>query len=84
MEEKQYKKNSENLLEYTYIDRENVFELVSAGNGVFAISSIIVNGVEQIVSPSRGLQIVVFNKNLGIIQDRVVFDLYDGLNYTNY
>ena len=79
-----YEAFSEDLSEYTYIDEQNIFELRSAGNGIEQQASIIVDGVEQISVYERGLHIVVFNKKLGIVEDRIVFDLYDGLVHSNY
>lgn len=81
-----YEAFSEELLEYTYVEGETVFQLKSAGNGVEAIAGIAVDGndgnKEQALH--RGLHITVYNKKLGIVQDRIVFDLYEGLGHTGY
>lgn len=75
---------SEDLLEYKYIDGENIFVLKSAGNGVKEVVSIVVNGEEQAAVYGRGLHIVVFNRKLGVVEDKIIFDLYEGLAHTSY
>lgn len=79
-----YEMFSEDLLEYKYIDGENIFVLKSAGNGVQEVVSIVVNGEEQATVYGRGLHIVVFNRKLGVVEDKIIFDLYEGLMHTSY
>lgn len=79
-----YEEFSDELIECIYIDDQNIFKIKSAGNGIQESSSISVNGIEKITDYNRGLHIVVFNKEKGIVQDTVVFDLYDDLGHTFY
>ena len=78
-----YEAFSDELLEYVYIEDDNVFRLKSAGNGVAGFAGISVNGSKEDDIVRRGLHITVFNRKLGIIQDRIVFDLYKGWKHTN-
>lgn len=80
-----YEAFSDEVLEHVYIEGEDVFRVKSTGNGLGAISGISVNGSkEETETLRRGLHITVFNKVLGSVQDRIVFDLYEGLGHTVY
>jgi len=50
-------------------------EVTSAGWAVGDISSIRINGTEHSVN-GRGLNIVVFNKRTGMVEDSVAFDTH--------
>lgn len=83
--EKIYEEFSKDFIEYTYVDEntKSVFQVASAGNGTGKLSSITVDGTEYIKydpSKQRGLSIVVFDKNMGLIVSSVTVDLYDSLD----
>ena len=78
-----YEAFSDELLEYEHVEGKNVFQMKSAGGRVEAVSEITVNGEKNDIY-ERGLHITVFNKKLGIVQDRIVFDLYRDLGHMNY
>ena len=78
-----YEEISDEVIEYTYISDTNVFELKSAGHEAAEVASIRVDGSEKITSYKRGLHIVVFNKEKGIVEDYIVFDLCAGLGHSS-
>lgn len=78
-----YEAFSEEALEYVYMEEDNYFRLKSAGSGVQEIAGITVNGDGREVY-ERGLHITVFHRKLGVVLDRIVFDLYGELWYINY
>lgn len=83
--EKIYEEFSKEFIEHTWIDQDtgNVFKISSAGQGLGKLSSILVNGSEYVkydTLKQRGLHIVVFDKNMGLVVSSITVDLYEGLD----